>query len=137
MLAWRKGGEVGDTFDSLIGFVDGRRGSHVTDATHGGYYGLMPHSSNGALCLSLLFATTPHNRLSRSAGFTGWTKAGWSDVCKAKFSPPPTPSPPPLAPVVSGGNAVSSELTDGELGGIIAGVIGFVVIIAVACTNPK
>ena len=69
MLAWRKGGEVGDTFDSLIGFVDGRRGSHVTDATHGGYYGLMPHSSNGALCLSLLFATTPHNRLSRSAGF--------------------------------------------------------------------
>ena len=34
--------------------------------------------------------------------------------------------------MVSGGNAVSSELTDGELGGIIVGVIGFVVIIAVA-----
>ena len=35
--------KVGDTFESISGFIDQRRGSHTEDGDYGGYYGLMPH----------------------------------------------------------------------------------------------
>ena len=54
---------IGDTFDSLNGFVDQRRGSHATGLGRGGYYGMMPH---------------------KSGGFTGWSSEGWSPTCAAK-----------------------------------------------------
>ena len=35
--------KVGDTFESISGFIDQRRGSHALGGDYGGYYGLMPH----------------------------------------------------------------------------------------------
>ena len=102
---------VGDTFGSISGFVDQRRGSHhdihssttnpVTNP-YGGYYGLMPHST---------------------AGFTGWSSSGWSQACldlAATMVPaPPSPLPPPLPP--------PPPFTPPSLAGDVAGLIGAVV----------
>ena len=82
---------VGDTFDSISGFVDQRRGSHMTGAGAGGYYGLMPHSTGG---------------------LSGWGSDGWSATCQAKIDAMPT---------VGLSDAAVGGILAGIFGGILVG----------------